>query len=161
MAKRSFTPTQHHVDQLALAFDDADLIEVPEEPKCETGAFEFDQRMRRALNNAIKASPLSRDQVADLVSDYCGREVTKSTLDTFTGSGRPNRLPADLLPALTVVLGPDLLNEIALAAGCRVMVREEVQLARLGQTYLLSLQLREEMSRLVEGTPLFKAGGAV
>lgn len=124
-------------------------------PASSDGGFECDNLVRQALNRAIKANPMGRDQIAERLSVLVGRKITKAMLDTFTGAGRPNRLPAELLPALTAVLGPVLLDEIARVAGCRVLESEEVQFARLGQAYILFSQMQHEVSENIDMAPLF------
>jgi len=144
------------IDLLAIFDDSSELVVVPSEPNTDVGALSFEQKMRRILGSAITKSPLNREQIADLLTDYVGRPITKSMLDSFTGAGRPNRLPADLLPALTAVLGPKILLEIAAVSGCRLMERYDAQLARLGQLYLVGIQLDIEQQAALADTPLFK-----
>ncbi len=159
MAKRT-SKTKSQPGQLdMLAGLDAEIgkdIVVPVVPEKSPGTFDFDQRIRAALNEAIKNSVYSRAQIAEQVSILVGRNVSESTLNTFTGAGRPNRLPADLLPALTMILGPSLLSMIASGAGCQIAERGEMQMARLGQLFLITNAAKKEQTRIIDETPLFR-----
>lgn len=143
------------LDLLGLFENQVDLIEVPEPTPKTPGALDIDQKLRRAVSDAIDKSAFSRDQIADMVSELAGRKVTKATLDTFTGASRPNRMPADLLPALTSVLGPTVLNFISNESGCRLIERQEAAFARIGQLYLVTLQAQREQEETLKKLPLF------
>ncbi|WP_142848375.1 hypothetical protein [Telmatospirillum sp. J64-1] len=133
-----------------------DLIEVPEMPVPAPGALDFDQRMRDLLNKAIKASPFDREQIAALVSGLVGRDITKAQIDSWTGATRPNRFPAELIPAMCQALGNTvLLSGLAEACGCRLIEGRELQFARLGQLFLVLRQADAEAQRLVAELPLF------
>ncbi|MAO57110.1 MAG: hypothetical protein CMM61_15645 [Rhodospirillaceae bacterium] len=134
----------------------ADEITIPEKPAATPGAFEFDLAIRKGLNRAIKASPFSRGQIAEQLTSLTGKDITENMLNTYTGKGRPNQLPANLLPALTMVLGPGLMDEIAQAAGCKLVEGNDLKLARLGQLYLVTVMADRETKRLISETPLFK-----
>ncbi|WP_142850742.1 hypothetical protein [Telmatospirillum sp. J64-1] len=136
-----------------------DLIEVPVQPEPEPGALDYDQRLRALLNKAIRACPFDRDQIASLVSGLVGREVTKAQIDSWTGATRPNRFPAELVPAFCQALGNTiLLAGLAEASGCRLIEGRELQFARLGQLWLFIQKAENEQKRLVAELPLF--GGA-
>jgi len=130
-------------------------IVVPNVIEKQPGTFDFDQRIRSSLNNVIKNSVFSRAQIADQLTSLVGRDVSESTLNTYTGKGRPNRLPADLLPALTMVLGPEFLAEIASWAGCQIAERHEMTMARIGQLFLITNAAKKEQEQLIKETPLF------
>ncbi|WP_421780759.1 hypothetical protein [Kiloniella litopenaei] len=135
-----------------------ELVEVPKEPDNNPGALNMEQKTRRALNDAISASPYNRDQIAEMLTSMVDRKITKSMLDSFSGASRPNRLPADLVPALTVVLGTDFLTKLMTPAGCRVMERAEVAFARLGQIVLIKHNLHQQEKELINELPLFQGG---
>ncbi|WP_142849228.1 hypothetical protein [Telmatospirillum sp. J64-1] len=136
-----------------------DLIEVPEMPMPAPGAMDYDQRLRDLLNKAIKACPFDREQIAAMVSTLVGREVTKPMIDSWTGATRPNRFPAEMIPAFCEALGNTiLLAGLAEASGCRLIEGRELQFARLGQLWLFIEQASAEQQRLVAELPLF--GGA-
>ena len=58
------------------------------------------ERLRCALNTALKRSPLSRHQVAGEMSHLLGADVTKTTIDSWTAESKEgHRIPAEYLPA--------------------------------------------------------------
>ena len=158
--KKQPTKTQNHPDQISLFGTAEELIEVPAQPEAQPGIFNFDRSIRRSLNKAINASPYNRHQLAEMLSELCGRYISKPMLDTYTGASRPNKLPADLLPALTFLLGPDLLTEIGAAAGCAVLEERQASFARIGQLQFMVLQARAEQEKTIAALPLLQAAGA-
>lgn len=57
--------------------------------------------LRSALAACIKASPLSRFQIAASMSELMGRSLTKDMLDKYTAdSAEYHRIPAELIPAI-------------------------------------------------------------
>lgn len=143
--RRPADPRQ--TDFLALLGDPAaELLQVPPAPAEEPGALQYDQRMRQLLNEAIKRCVLDRDEIAERVTRLVGRSITKAQIDAWTGASRPHRFPGDLIPAMCVVLGNVVLLEgLAEAAGCKLIERNELQLARLGQLWLFMQQAQDEM----------------
>jgi len=70
------------------------------------GALNVKERLRCALNAALKRSPLSRHQVAGEMSHLLGVEVTKTTIDAWTAESKDgHRIPAEYLPAFCKVTG--------------------------------------------------------
>ena len=148
-------------DFLGLLGDpQAELLPAPTPPATEPCALAFDQRMRRLLNEAIKASPLDREQIAMGVGALAGRAVTKPMIDSWTGAGRPHRFPADLIPAFCAVLGNSILVQgLGEASGCGVIEGYELQLARMGQLCLFIARARDEQEKIMASLPLFRRGG--
>lgn len=137
------------------------LVEVPAEPSRDRASHDLDQPLRRWLNEAIDRSPLSRDQIADAMTVLSGRPITKSMLDTWTGAGRVNRFPAELLPAFCIACGNNLVMErLAADMGARLSDTQEATLARMGQWALLIAQGFAEQRALAQrlpALPLLKA----
>lgn len=75
------------------------------------GQFKVIDRLRASLRSGIKASPLSRHQIAGEMSHLLGESVTKEIIDSWTResdemNGRPGRhIPAEYLPAFCHVTG--------------------------------------------------------
>jgi hypothetical protein len=75
------------------------------------GEMQIRDRLRGAMRAAIKASPLSRHQIAGEMSHLCGETITKEMIDSWTresdeANGRPARhIPAEFLPAFCKVTG--------------------------------------------------------
>ena len=64
------------------------------------GALNVKERLRCALNSALKLSPLSRHQVAGEMSHLLGVEVTKTIIDSWTAESKEGyRIPAEYIPA--------------------------------------------------------------
>lgn len=153
--RRAADPRQFDFMQLLEA-----AVELPptQEPRREAGALDLDQRLRRLLNDAIKAGPYSdREALAEAISFHAGRTVTKAMIDSWTGAGRPHRLPADLVPAICVSLGNSiLLHGLAEASGCAVAESAELIRSRLDRLALFIRFAKAEQRRLIDSAPLFQ-----
>lgn len=82
------------------------------------GTFNIRERLRRALNRAIKECGRSRAQIAGEMSHFLGVDVTKSIIDAWTAESKDNyRIPAEYLPAFCRVTDSnapiEILNETA------------------------------------------------
>jgi hypothetical protein len=81
-----------------------DLFDVPVERAPKPGALDGMQ-FRHMLSEQVKASPLSRHQIAARMSELVGHEITKHQLDSWTAESREGwRFPLEYLPALEVAL---------------------------------------------------------
>lgn len=154
--KRCSDPNQLDFDALLGALDpNLDLLDVPAPPPAEPGGLDWSQRMRRLLKQALDACPLDHDQVAEGLSAVTGAHVTTTMLYSWTGASRPHRFPAEMIPAICAVTGNTLLLQgLADACGCRVSERQELQLARLGQLWLIMHHAQAEQTRMVGTLPL-------
>ncbi|MBW2054011.1 MAG: hypothetical protein JRI85_17535 [Deltaproteobacteria bacterium] len=86
------------------------LRDLSTEPEQSTeGRYRVIDRLRASLRQAIKASPLSRHQIAGEMSHLLGETLTKEMIDSWTRqsdeiNGRPGRhIPAEYLPAFCQV----------------------------------------------------------
>ncbi len=62
--------------------------------------FDCAYQIRTELTDTIKKCSLSRQQIADKMSDLMRKDFTKESLDSFTAeSKRMNRFPLEYLPA--------------------------------------------------------------
>lgn len=158
---RRRVPDPNQFDLLALMDDpETGLIQVPAEPATGPGAMEMDDRIRDLLNQAIRTSAFNREQIAASMTALAGREITKAQLDSWTGASRPNRFPADLAPAFCAATGNTvLLQGMAEAAGCRLVERQELQYARLGQLWFFIRYAHEQADQLARELPLFREVG--
>lgn len=76
------TPDPRQADFLSLLEGAIELPAVPPSAEPATGTLAFDQRMRRLLNEAIKAGPFpNREALAEVVSFHAGRKVSKAMID--------------------------------------------------------------------------------
>jgi hypothetical protein len=96
------------------------------------GALDMDIAVRWMLTAAIKASSLSREQIAERMAYITGREITVPMLDTFTAdSKRQHRFPLAWLTAFCAVTGDHrLLALIVEKAGFRMVTTAEAEVAR-------------------------------
>lgn len=147
-------PADHRQRSFLELFDpSASLIETPEPAPAGRG----DAWLRDRLVQAIRASGLDRETVAELLSERLGRPVTKAVIDAWCGASRPHQLPAAVIPDLCQVLGNTiLLGGVAEASGCRLIEGQELQLARLGQITLFLRLGHAEQERIIAALPLFR-----
>lgn len=153
---RSADPRQ--TDFLSLLDAGISLLPAPKLPDRENPAsLRMDQRLRELLNRAIAESGMDRVTIAAELSPLAGRTITKAQIDSWTGASRPNRFPADLIPALCAVLGNAiLLQGLAEAVGCTLVEGYTMQLARLGQLLTIVRAAEAEQARIIADLPLYR-----
>jgi len=72
--------------------------------KSTEGTFNVSDKLRMALNHALKQCPLSRHQVAGEMSHLLGIEVNGTTIDSWTAESKPgNRIPGEYIPSFCKV----------------------------------------------------------
>jgi hypothetical protein len=70
------------------------------------GSFDIDRQFRELISLALKNCPLSRWQVAALMSELTGQEITKAMLDSWTAESKEaHRFPAVYLSAFCEAVG--------------------------------------------------------
>jgi hypothetical protein len=62
-------------------------------------------RLLNAVKKAVKEAPMSRETLADTMTELSGREVTASMISNWTAESHPHQIPAELIPALCVASG--------------------------------------------------------
>ena len=112
-----------------------DLFEVPTPRSPLPGALEVGLAVRHLLSDVLKASSLSRFEVAARMSELLGHEVSKHQLDAWTAESREGwRFPLEYLPALEVALEThSLTGWLAELRGCTVLVGREALDAKIGK----------------------------
>ena len=91
--------SQHTIFEVLKHFAEASIMPT------NGGEMRIRDRLRGAMCSAIKASPLSRHQIAGEMSHLTGETITKEMIDSWTResdelNGRPARhIPAEYLPA--------------------------------------------------------------
>lgn len=110
-----------------------DLYPVPVERGNKPGSLDIDTELRHLLSDLIKASPLSRHQLAARMSELIGHNITKNTLDTWTAESRVEwRFPVAYLPAFEAALEThELMAYLADLRGAKLYVGKEAQLGKL------------------------------
>ncbi|WP_024296655.1 hypothetical protein [Methylomicrobium lacus] len=123
-----------------------DLFDVPVERVAKPGALDIGMQFRHLLSEQVKASPLSRHQIAARMSELVGHEITKHQLDSWTAESREGwRFPLEYLPALEVALDThELLAWLADLRGARLSVGREALEAKLGKIESMKDELRKQ-----------------
>lgn len=57
-------------------------------------------RLMAAVKLAIKNAPMSRETLADKLTDLTGADITIHMINSYCSDAHPHRLPAEYLPAL-------------------------------------------------------------
>lgn len=112
-----------------------DLFEVPVARDPKPGALAVGLPLRHLLSDLLKASPLSRFDIAARMSELTGQEITKHQLDAWTAESRDGwRFPLEYLPAFEVAVGThDITAWVASLRGCKVLVGKEALDAEIGR----------------------------
>ena len=121
---------RRHTDPLTL-----DLFEVPAARDPKPGALALGATLRHLLSDLLKASHLSRFDVAARMSELTGQEITKHQLDAWTAESREGwRFPLEYLPAFEVAVQThDITAWLADLRGCKVLVGKEALDAEIGR----------------------------
>jgi hypothetical protein len=86
-------------------------------------ASDLSQRLGEALTADIRSCPLSRPQIADLVSIDVGRRVTKANIDAWTAASKPeHRIPADVVVSICRITGSHKAIEVLAGSVGAVLV---------------------------------------
>ena len=157
---RKYTRKKHDPNQINFfnALDEGPKeIHVPAEPT--RGPINAN-KIKLAISEAIKRSHFDREEICRQISELAGRPVTVAMLNAYTSQSRTtHQVPSDLLAPMSIVLGPSILKEIAEAAGCALAERREMQLARIGQFFMIQQQVRQEMEQEINNLPLMRRVG--
>lgn len=124
----------------------ADMFEVPVARVARPGALDIGLQFRHLLSDLMKASPLSRHEIAAKMSELLGHDISKHQLDSWTAESREGwRFPLEYLPALEVALEThDLLAWLADVRGARLSVGREALEGQLGKIERMKDDLRKQ-----------------
>lgn len=128
-----------------------DLFDVPRAPAPTPGALNFSIRLRAVLTAALKATPLSRYEVAARMSELLGVEVTKNQLDAWTAESRePWRFPFEYGAAFEVACSTTCLQDLLSEEmrGSKVLKGEDSLLAELGRIEQAEHNLKREKQQI-------------
>jgi len=125
-----------------------DLFEVPIARAPLPGALAIGPALRHLLSDLLKASPLQRFEIAALMSELTGQEITKHQLDSWTADSREGwRFPLEYLPAFEVALETHSITAwLADLRGCKVLVGKEALDAEIGKLE----RLKEDAARKIK-----------
>lgn len=123
---------------------------VPVERGNKPGSLDIGAELRHLLSDLIKASPMSRHQIAARMSELVGHEITKNQLDSWTAESREGwRFPLEYLPAFEATLKThELLAWVADLRGAKLSVGREALEAQLGKLENMKDQLRQQEQTL-------------
>ncbi|WP_186018584.1 hypothetical protein [Burkholderia gladioli] len=140
--------------QLALNLD-VFAIETPSGVVAAAGENHIDAAIRRALVDAMEkavSKGLSRERIADGITDMLSRPVTKANLDQWAApSQSERRVPVDAFLALMIVcddFGP--LDWMANHVDRRVLTADEALCAEFGAMAVLDRHIKAKQ-RAIEG----------
>lgn len=157
MTRRRKKPDPNQIDFFAALESKGD-VQVPPEP---TRAPINANKIKLAISQAIKHSHFERAEICRQISELAGRTVTAAMLNAYTSQARTtHQVPSDLLAPMTIVLGPTILKVIAEDSGCTLAERREMQLARIGQFYIIHQKAGEQIEAAINDLPLMRRAGA-
>lgn len=132
-----------------------DLFEVPSPRRPLPGALAVGTQLRHLLSDLLKASPLSRAEVAARMAELTGEAITVHQLNAWTAESREGwRFPLEYAPAFEAALEiHDLGAWFADLRGARLSVGREALEAELGKIGRLKddLARQERMLKRVLG----------
>ncbi len=130
----------------SLTADLFDLVVVPVARTPKPGALDIGAQLRSLLSEQIKASPLSRHQIAARMSELLGYEVSKHQLDSWTAESRDGwRFPLEYVPALEVALEThEVIAWLADLRGAKLAVGREALETQLGKLERMKSELRKQ-----------------
>lgn len=123
----------------------ADLFEVPVARTPLPGALAVGPALRQLLSDLMKASPLTRYDIAAKMSELTGQEITKHQLDSWTAESREGwRFPLEYAAAFEEALHThELTAWLANLRGGRLSVGRDALEAQLGRIS----RMKEELTR--------------
>lgn len=62
-------------------------------------------KLQAAIKSAVKTAPMSRETLADTMSELSGRAVTIHMIANWIAESHPHHIPAELIPALCAASG--------------------------------------------------------
>jgi len=137
-------------DQLSI-FDLIKSIQQKSPVEERPGSLNIDIPFREELSLSLKKCPQSRFGVASKMSEGLGTEVTKFSLDAFTGESKTHhRFPASYLPAFikaTNDLGP--LRLLVEKCGCHLIESEDLLDQELGKIRRLKEELAQREKEIM------------
>jgi len=139
--------------QLGLSGIAASFFEPAAPADLTAGSLDIDSKLRGWLAQALKDSPLDRDQVAAEMTRYLGlgdeERITKAQVDAWTAMSKTAwRFPASYMLAFVATTNAHwLLDKMASLVGCRVLVGEE---ALIAQSLAAHAEARRALKRAAE-----------
>lgn len=84
-----------------------DLLKQEQAARLETapGRLCISAKLQTAVKQAVKQAPMSRETLADTMTEQSGRRVTLSMINNWLAESHPHDIPAELIPALCSASG--------------------------------------------------------
>lgn len=119
---------------------------VPQPPSPTPGSLKFDRELCAALSQALKDTAISRAEVAAVMSDLTGDDITVHMLNAWTAESRElHRFPFEYAAAFETAVGsPCLQLLLARKRGYLVLAGHEARDAKLGLIRRKVAELRAE-----------------
>jgi transcriptional regulator with XRE-family HTH domain len=139
----------HELDQIALEFD------LPRPLPEELGTLDLDAPLRAILIDAIaharQQRGLTRERIADRMTELTGIHVSKAMLDAWTAESRTaHRFPMQWAAAFELATGTLALTAwLAQSRGCQLLSPADVIDAELGRLDRQTTELREKRKKLL------------
>jgi hypothetical protein len=114
------------------------------------GSCDDDAVVRGLITDSIKRSAKSREEIAELMSQFTGQKITLRMLNAYTAeAAERHRFPLSFARAFCVAVGDWLLlNFIAERAGFRVIDARDTQVLEVGRSYLAQRKIASRMTEL-------------
>jgi hypothetical protein len=131
-----------------------ELFEVPSAPLPTEGSLNYQVEVCAAMSQVLKASPLTRYQVAARMSELLGVEISKYMLDSWTAESREaHRFPFEFAVAFEIATDSYALSELhARKRGARFLIGKEnllVELGRIGQARAALIEREKAIKNLL------------
>lgn len=84
-----------------------DLLKQEQAQRLETatGRLCIEVKLQAAVKLAVKQAPMSRETLADTMTELSGRSVTIHMIANWIAESHPHHFPAELIPALCIASG--------------------------------------------------------
>lgn len=84
-----------------------DLLQQDQKQRQETapGRLCISSRLQAAVRRAVKDAPMSRETLADRMTELSGRNITIHMIANWIAESHPHNFPAELIPALCSAAG--------------------------------------------------------
>ena len=84
-----------------------DLLQQAREERLETAPASLciSAKLQVAVARAVKQAPMSRETLADRMTELSGRSVTIHMIANWLAESHPHHIPAELIPALCIASG--------------------------------------------------------
>lgn len=79
--------------------------DIAERQEATPGRLCVSARLQAAVQRAVKSAPMSRETLADTMTELSGRRVSAATIGNWLAESHPHTIPAELIPALCVASG--------------------------------------------------------